>query len=216
MPHFGGYCDLEFLLKCDFSEEHLSVDVEAEVESQFLGGGAAEDHSFEKDLEVVHYCAEGGVDLEREGDAFFIFADRETRLGDRVIDVVVDIVSVDELFISDSCSADVALVGDDERGGDGTDGYARTLVVISDGGDDLCDLLGVHSHSVKDTECEDRAALAMVDTVYEVADIVQIACDSCELGIALGVAERGQDISCGYCNARYVGKAMLGIPEGGE
>ena len=53
----------------------------------------------------------------------------------------------------------------------------------------------------------------MVDAVNEIPDIVEVACYSGKLGIALGIAERCKDLSCRYCYASDVGKAMLGIAE---
>ena len=141
------------------SKQDLSVDVEFKCQTELVRGGSAEQHSFEEYLKIVHDRAEFGVEVELEGDVSLVLAYLKCRVRDRVIDVVMNVILADELLFANSRAADVALVGENEGGGKCAYRHARTLVVVSDSGDYLRYLLGVHAHFVEYSEGDYRAAL---------------------------------------------------------
>ena len=99
------------------SKQDLSVDVEFKCQTELVRGGSAEQHSFEEYLKIIHDRAEFGVEVELEGDVSLVLAYLKRRVRDRVIDIVVNVVLANKLFFAHARAANVALVGENERGG---------------------------------------------------------------------------------------------------
>jgi len=74
-----------------FLHQLCFIDHELEVKAEGLGCLFAELHSFEEDLEVVHYRAELGVNGELELDDGMCFVDLEFCFLYRVVYTVVDV-----------------------------------------------------------------------------------------------------------------------------
>ena len=83
------------------------------------------------------------------------------------------------------------------------------LVVVADGCDDGGDILRVCAKAVENAECHDGAALRVVNPVNDVADVMQVAGNLCQLRLAFGVAEREQDVTRRFRNASDMSEAVL-------
>ena len=94
--------------------------------------------------------------------------------------------------------------------------HRRTLIMVAyrgrNGGYFIC----ISAHIIEQSKRDNSPALRVLDTVYEVADIVKISCDLRKLDIVLGISERLKDVFCGLRGLSDVRKAMFGVAEGDE
>ena len=88
--------------------------------------------------------------------------------------------------------------------------------MIADGRRDERDLLRLKAHVVENAERHDCAALAVIDAVDQIADVVEIACDLCQLHHPLRIAQRLQDIARLLCNSGHMRKAVLREAKGAQ
>jgi len=211
----GSFASLLWLSEVrDVPSDHfLPVDDEGKAQLQLFGGLAAEDHTAEEDLKIVHNGAEVGIDAEIEDD--LISLDANLRTLDRIVNAVVDIEGR-QGGIANAVVAHVGLVGQDQRRCHGIDGESGGFIVVADGGDDGGDLVGLGLHLVEDTEGHDSTALGVVHAIDDVADIVEIAGDLGKLCLAGGIAEGEENTLGGFGHLGDVGEAVLGIAEGDQ
>ena len=112
----------------------------------------------------------------------------------RVIHPVVDVQRHGGL-VPHSGTANVGFVGQNQRRRKGAHRLAGAFVVVADGRDNGGNFLRRKVHSVKDAERHHRAALAVIDPVHNVADIVEISGDLHQLHGSLRIAQRFQNPS---------------------
>lgn len=74
-------------------------------------------------------------------------------------------------------------------------GWPVPFVVVADGRDDGGNFLRRKVHSVQNPERHHRAALAVIDPIHNVADIVEISGDFHQLHGSLRIAQRFQNPS---------------------
>ena len=119
-------------------------------------------------------------------------------------------VRADRLAVSDSASAHVALVREDERRGDRADGRRRLFVVVSNRADYQRDVFRVYVEAAQNVECEDAAALRVVASVYHVADIVHVSGDRRELAFVVAVVKYFQYLARHFGYRARMGESVLG------
>ena len=90
---------------------------------------------------------------------------------------------------------------------------ARSFIVISYSSHHGSDLIGRHAEMIQNSECHERTALRVVNSVYKITYVVQISCDSRELNLPFRITERGEDVRGILRNLTHVGKAVLGKAE---
>ena len=88
--------------------------------------------------------------------------------------------------------------------------------MVSDGGDDCGDVVRVSAHVVQETEGHYGTALGMVHAVYNVADVVEIACNLNQFNFMFGVAEGAQDLCGSFGNLGHMSEAVLCESEGSQ
>src|SRR6266496_670586 len=154
------------------------VDVQLELAFQSLCSSPAHDHAVQEDLEVLHDVADVGIDRELEGGRSGTRVYAEERLFGRVVHPVVD-VEVDLRGLSNAGAMDVRLVGQDDRGRDGADGFPALLLVVPDRRHDQRQVGGGHL-LLEDVVHQERADLAVVLARHHVAHVVEVARDAGE------------------------------------
>ena len=90
-------------------------------------------------------------------------------------------VGAHRLLAAHTRAAHVALICQDQRRRNRADRRRRLLIVMPDGGDNLCGLVRRKAQTRQNIEGEARAVLRVVMAVDEISDIVHIACDLREL-----------------------------------
>ena len=155
------------------------------------------------------------INGQLELDERMRLVDLQLRLCDGVIHAVMDIER-GNIRVADTAAADVGLVRQNERRRHRIDRHAGALVVIADGRRDECDLLRLEAHVVENAEGHDRAALAVIDAVDQIADVVEIARDLRQLHHPLRIAQRLQDIACLFRNSSHMRKAVLREAKGAQ
>ena len=147
-----------------------------------------------------------------EGDGPCRFGDGKIGIYDGIIDTVVN-VKGGAVTVSHTGAANVGFVRQDQRGGKGADGNARSLVMVSDGGGDCGNFIGREAELVKQAKCHDRAALAVLDPIDQISDVMQKACDPCKLDGTRGITKSLQNPPRTLGNTAHVGKIVLGVSE---
>ena len=97
------------------------------------------------------------------------------------------------VFVADSRGAYIALIRKDQCCGNRIDRKRGFFIVIADGRADGCDLLGRKIELVEQRERHDAAAVGVVHTVDDVADVMQASGNFRQLTGALIVTQHGQD-----------------------
>ena len=122
-------------------------------------------------------------------------------------------IKVRDILIAHTVAAHIAFVSKYQSGCKRTYRYTCALIVISDSGNYLPDLIGRKIQVIQNTESHYRARLTVLHTIYEIANIMQISCYLYKLDRSLRIAESLQDVSCLFSYQRYMGKAVLGKSE---
>ena len=94
--------------------------------------------------------------LQRNFGALLVYLN--LALVNGVVYSVVDI-NADIALATNTAATHVALIGNNKRGGNGVYGNARALIVISDCGDDGCNIVGINSVALEYGERHHSAAL---------------------------------------------------------
>ncbi len=134
------------------------------------------------------------IDRQRKRNDRFRVIKGEGAFGDGEIDSIVDIEGIG-IGVSDSAAADIGFIGDNQSGGDGIHGNARTFIMVTYSGNDKSEVIGRHIHFFKDTKSHEGTTLGVVNTIDEVSDIMKISGDTNEFDIMLGVIESFKDKS---------------------
>ena len=109
--------------------------------------------------------------------------------------------------------AHVRLVRYYKRGGNRAHRHPRAFIVVTYGGNYFCYVLRIRAKAIKYPERHYRAALRVVNAVYNVAYVVHIGCYLRKLYLPLVVAQCGKYI-CGHVRRfANVGKAVLREPK---
>ena len=93
------------------------------------------------------------------------------------------------------------------------DRNTSSFVVVADCGNYCCYVIRRHIQLIQNAESHYRTALRMLHTVYEITQIVHIACNFRKLNIMLAVTEGFENITCCFSNSSNMGKAVFSISE---
>ena len=145
-------------------------------------------------------------------DKRLFLIDFQQGFGDGVIHTVMDIKG-SRVPVSDAASSDVRFVREDQRRRQRVDRHAGSFVVIADGRDDGCHILGRAAQPRQNLEGHHRAALRVVDAVDQIADIVQIARNLGKLHRVRVIAKRLKNVTRRFRHVGHVGKAVFRITE---
>ena len=125
-------------------------------------------------------------------------------------------VEIRAVRIPDAAAAHIRLVGQNQRCGDRIDRKCGGFVMVADGGDDSRDIFRIRAHLVKNPERHDRAALRVIDSVDNIADIMQVSRHARKLCLTFAVSEHPKDAAGAVRYLDDVGEAVFRIAKRDE
>ena len=108
---------------------------------------------------------------------------------DRIIDTVM-YIKLRLRAIADTASANICLVSDNQCRSHRVDRESRRLIVIAYGRDNCGDVIGIHIHSVQQSEGHYGSALSVIHSVDYISDVVEIASDASQFHLMFGIPQK--------------------------
>lgn len=196
-------------------QKNLIVDFQTEGEGEKFCGFAAQQHSLQKNLKIVHNGADFGIDFKCQGDAFLLGIQNDLRVLHCIVYPVVN-VKLGKILVAHSAAAHIGFISQNESCGDGIDRKSRVFVMVSDGGDDSGNFDRGHSHLVQNAESHDGTGVSVVCSVDDIADIMHIGGDLRQLDLSGIVTQLGENIGSYLSAASYMGKGVLSKAAGDQ